>query len=68
MYALSNYIVRFLKDYICCVEASKEVLSGLLEEPPDFILCSARMYPDIYKNVFRHINESATTNFAEYQT
>ena len=46
---------------------SREVLSGLLEEPPNFILYSSRMYPDI-KNVSRHIDEAATTNFAEYQT
>ena len=28
------------------IEDSKEVLSGLLEEPSDFILCSTRKCPD----------------------
>ena len=49
------------------IESSEEVLSGLLEEPPNFILYSSRMYPDI-KNVSRHIDEAAISNFAEYQT
>ena len=31
----------------------------MLEEPSDFILCSVRMYLDIYKNVSRHIDETA---------
>ena len=39
----------------------------MLEEPPHFILCSVRMYLDIYKNVSRHIDETAISNFIEYR-
>ena len=60
---------RCLSQVVCFINLgfSREVLSGLLEEPSDFILYSARMYPDIYKNVSRHIDEATTTSFAGYQ-